>query len=225
MSDDKIFKLLGEFISKEEKSFGGVDKYIISYKQPNSPDPTRLWKHQAVIANLTDDAILRIEEVSAGERFCVHQGKEGGYPVILDITDAKDVPAKSSGGGSKYKGSGGGGNSNWVPKDDSGIAVGAAWTNAIEILKMEGGAPAGEDAVEIVAAIVERVLKIKLAQEERLRASKTAKAAVVDKAVEAPKAEAKPVLSRAEQIKAKKAAEAMVEDEGLEADDLDDVKF
>ena len=223
MSDDKIFKILGEFVSYEEKEFGGVNKYIISYKQPNSQDPAKVWKHQAIEDNLSDTAIKILGDASTGERFCVHQGKEGGYPIITDISDAKDVPAKSAGGGSKYNN-----NSKYTPRDDTGIAVGAAYTNAIEVLKLTGISNlTEEEVIAAIADIAEKILKTKLALEDKLRASKAAKTATKEKAAEEPKKQ-----SRIEQMKAKKAAESKTKavevetlEEELEDDDIDSVNF
>ncbi len=204
MSKETLYKILAEFQSYEEKEFSGVNKYIVSYKQPNSTDPSKVWKHQAVEADLSDSAVEILVSASAGERFCVHQGKDGQYPVITDITDAKDAPAKTVGGNSKYKNG-----NNYKPRDDAGIAIGAAWTNAIEIIKLTGIInPNYQLLTQDVAKLAEEIVKLKLVQEDKLRAAKAAKEATKEKANE----EAKP-LSRAEQIKAKKAAETGKQEE------------
>ncbi len=240
-------KRLAEFVSYEEKEFYGVNKYVISYKQPNSADPSKVWNHQAIEADLTDAAIKILVGASAGERFCVHQDKdEKGYPVIINISDSTDAPAKDSGGDWKKKDS-----KDWKPKDASGIAVGAAWTNAIEIIKLHGVNDATitiEDIVGDIADLAEKVLKLKLAQEDKLRASKAAKDATSGKAAEVEKPKSRAELAKeslaaeaktetkAEPVKGKVKKEIEPEDEmieqdvednqpGLEDDDLDKVNF
>lgn len=218
-------KILGEFISYEEKDFYGVNKYILNYKQPNSADPSKVWKHQAVEDNLSDEAIELLVGLSEGQRLCVHQNKDGnGYPIITSLSDAKDAPGKTTTGKSQDKSS-----SNWTPKDDTGIVVGAAWTNAIEVLKLgnyEAGEP--EDTIKYLAELVEKIIALKLAQEDRLRASKTAKIEVTNKVAEEVKSKPK---SRAELAKEKKTASAKPQSEEDKVvkpdstDDLDKVNF
>lgn len=227
-------KVLGEFISYEEKEFYGVTKYVISYKQPHSSDPAKIWKHQAAEDDLSEKATAKLVELSAGERFCVHQDKDDkGYPVIVSLSDAKDAPEKKTQGTYQKKGG------NYTPKDDSGIAVGAAYTNAIEILRIAGVVEKNIDKlIELVDEVAAKVLVNKLAQEAKLKASKAAAAK------EEPKAEEKK-KSKAELLKEKKAAEAKaepvkakakkepdpeppLEEEDsveIEDDDLDDVQF
>jgi hypothetical protein len=227
-------KYLAEFISKEEKTFGDVEKYVITHKQPNSQEPAKERKYGAIVADLSDEAVLLIDGASAGERYCLHiVTGEDKYPLIVDVTDAKDAPAKYE-GKAKYNN-----NKQYQPRDDTGIAVGAAWTNAIELYKLvsdEDKFNTIDDAIEHIEQAVSKILKSKLAQEAKLRADK----AKTTGAQAATKEEEPKKLSRAERIKAKKAAEAtkpkpakkveveepVVEDyEELEDDDLDDVKF
>lgn len=196
MSEEKIRKILGEFQSYDGEKFEG--KYIISYKQPNSQDPSKVWNHQAIDAELSDDAVRKLISASAGERLCFHQGSDGKYPVIRDITDAKDADPKPTGGKAQYK------KNDYKPKDESGVAVGAAWTNAIEIAKLcKANFENAKDAVDYISNVVTQVLKSKLAQEDKLRAAKLAK--------EETKAKEDKPLSRADKMKAeleaKKAAE------------------
>lgn len=220
-------KILGEFVSYEEKEFYGVNKYVVTYKQPNSADPSKEWKHQAVEADLTDKAIEQLVSLSAGERMCVHQDKDDkGYPVIVDISDAKDAPAKAAGGKTWTKGGG------FAPRDDTGVTVGAAWTNAIEILKISGTLNGSQTAtiIEEVDKLVDAIIKLKQIQEGKVRASKAAKQAAGEKATEAAKPK-----SRAELLKEKKAAEAAPKSKAVAAppeeepeiatDELDDVNF
>jgi hypothetical protein len=196
-------KRLAELVSYEEKEFYGVNKYVISYKQPNSQDPSKVWKHQAIEADLTDAAIEILVGTSAGERFCVHQDKdEKGYPVISNISDAKDAPAKASGGDWKKKDS-----KDWKPKDESGVAVGAAVKDSIDVIRLAHELGITEDEVWAkVSARTDVILSDKLAKEDKLRASKAAKAATSEKAAEVEKPK-----SRAELAKEKKAAEAKTE--------------
>jgi len=226
-------KILGEFVSYEEKEFYGVNKYVISYKQPSSADASKVWKHQAVESALTDKAVELLVGLNAGERLCVHQDKdEKGYPIIVDITDAKDVPAKASFGAKYAKG----GNS--VPRDDSGIAVGAAYTNAIEMVKLIGHDGDLDALIKLVDETAAKILVNKLAQEGKLKASKAANAAI--NAVSDKVAEVVKPKSRAELLKEKKAEQESssktkvsgeIIEQGdteiaeLEEDDLDGVRF
>lgn len=229
---NKVWKKLAEFISYEEKTFGDVVKYMIKYKQPDSADPSKEWTHGAVEADLSDNALDKLISASAGERFCVHQGSdEKGYPVIIDITDAKDAIKEKSAGKKQWNND----KKQWAPKDDSGIAVGAAWTNAIEIIKLSGGFDGAmmksEEAVQAVAAVAELVLAEKLKQEDKLRASKKKD---TEQKQDKKEEEAKP-MSRAERLKAEKEAKKQQKDTNTEEteenpndlmdDDLDDVEF
>lgn len=188
---DQVYKNLGKFMSYEEKviSAGKPSKIMIKYTQPNYQDPKKEWSVGIFEDKISEELLEKIVGLSSGEEICVHTVKnENGYADLKDITDAKDAPEKSKGGKTAYKKGG-----NYAPRDDSGIAVGAAWTNAIEILKAELD-------VDEVAALVGVILKSKLAQEERLKASKRAK--------EETKAEPEKKKSKLEELKEKKAAEA-----------------
>lgn len=195
---EEIKKILGEYISKEDKTFGGVDQWTVHYKQPNSTDPTKIWKHKAIIDDLPENAVLKLDSLSAGERFCVHQTKGAdGYPCIVDATDAKDAPEKAYSGKAEWKKGGG----NFKPRDETGIAVGAAWTNAVEIAKLcNANFDTSEQAIEYISNVVVQVLKSKLAQEAKLRAEKAKEASTTSAAAEKK-------LTRAEQIKLKREQE------------------
>jgi len=220
MSD--VYKNLGTIISYEEKELspGKTPVLKLKFKRPNSatPDKELSYNVKGQFVDKIEDALLeKVYGVSSGEQVCVHVGKDdNGYPLVIDITDAKDATdGRKSGGNFQYKK--GGFNS---PRDSSGIAVGAAWTNAIEILK------AGLD-IEDVKKMVEDILKIKLAQEERLKASTKTKADAQAETIEK-------VMTKAEEIKAraeakKKSAQTKVvpkvDEEDLIDDNLDDVDF
>lgn len=188
---DQVYKNLGKFMSYEEKVItpGRPSKIMIKYTQPNYQDPKKVWEVGVFEDKISEELLEKIVSLSSGEEVCVHTVKnEKGYADLSDITDAKDAPARNTGGKSQYKKGGG----NYPPKDDSGIAVGAAWTNAIEIIK-------GNLDVEDVAELAQAILDLKLKQEERLRASKKAK-----EETKTPEPEKK--KSKLEEMKEKKAA-------------------
>lgn len=221
------FKTLGKFMSYEEKEIspGKPKKIMIKYTQPNYQDPKKTWEVGVFENKVSDELLEKIVNLSSGEEVCVHTVKnEKGYSDLHDISEAKNAPTKQYGGKTSYKNAGSNGN-NYTPRDDTGIAVGAAWTNAIEILK------AGL-VVDEVAKLADAILKLKLSQEERTRASKTAKAEVKEAKAE----EEKKPLSKIEQMKANKAASTKkktkepdpveeVEEDQYEDDSLDDINF
>lgn len=187
---DQVYKNLGKFMSYEDKeiSAGKPKKVMIKYTQPNYQDPKKVWEVGVFEDKISDELLEKIVSLSSGEEICVHTIKnDRGYADLHDITDAKDAPQKSAGG--KTKGKGG----SYPPRDETGVAVGAAWTNAIELLK------AGLDLDE-VAELAEKILALKQDQEAKARAAKKAKEEVKEKT------EAQP--SKLEQMKAKKEAEA-----------------
>lgn len=234
---NQVYKNLGKFMSYEEKviSAGKPSKIMIKYTQPNYQDPKKVWEVGVFEDKISEELLEKIADLSSGEEVCVHTVKnEKGYADLHDISDAKDAPSKGSGGKTAYKKGAYSGGNNYTPRDDTGIAVGAAWTNALEYYKVTGTKPG---CVEDVATIVEEILKIKLAQEERVRAAKTAKAEVKESKAESEEK----APSKLEQMKAKKAAEAKkkttkkkpepvedVEDdvyEEVDDDNLDNINF
>jgi hypothetical protein len=235
---DNARKTLGEFVSYEEKEFYGVNQYKVKYRQPNSADPTKEWNHSAIEADLSDAAIEMLVGLSAGERFCAHQDKDAkGYPIITNITDAKDAPAGKAEThyNAKYKNGG----KSYVPKDETGVAVGAAWNNAeISIKHLDISFEDEDDYIRKVATIAWKIYDVKEAKGAQVKAAK-AKATQTELSPDKVIVETKP-LSRAELAKAKKAATvkpvkepepkvAPVDDVPFEPDlvddDLDDVKF
>jgi hypothetical protein len=220
MSD--VRKILGEFQSYEEKEFGGVVKYIIKYKQPNSAQPDKVWSHQAVEDDLSEKAIEKLISLSAGEKCCVHQDKdEKGYPVIKDVSDVKDAPEKYAGGATQYKK----GVGSFTPKDETGIAVGAAYTNAIEIIKLAGTTKTVEELIILVDQVAAKVLVNKLAQEVKLRASKAGVAKEEPKMEEKKKSKAELMREKKAAVTAPKREEVAEDSVELEDDDLDNVNF
>jgi hypothetical protein len=224
-----VFKNLGKFMSYEEKviSKGRPNKIVIKYTQPKYQDPSKVWEVGEFEDKISDALLAKIVSLSSGEEVCIHTAKnEKGFSDLVDITDAKDVPTKGGFTRPQLNKS-----SQWQPKDESGIAVGAAWTNAIEILKMEGGPSAGEDTVEIVARIAEQVLRIKLEQEDRLRASKLAKVETSKPSTQStPSASAKKTTqsraSRLAEAKAKSTTEPPIREASTDDfDDFDDIIF
>lgn len=186
----EIRKILGEFISYEEKTFGNKLKYAIKYKQPNGVKPDKVWEHQAADEELSEKALEILINANAGERFCVHQATVNGFPAIVDITDAADAPAK-------YQGKGGFEKKAWAPADKSGEAVGGAWKYAIDILthKLD---------VNEVKKLVDIILPLTEEQKDKLKAIQKAKQDAAA-TTEAKKEEEVKPLSRAEQLKQQKA--------------------
>lgn len=200
MADSKDFKSLAQFVSVEEKTWGELTKIVVRYTSPNYQDPKKEWT-VGINVNDVDDALMdRITGLSIGDKFCLTTKKSEENPKFNDLVDvgpASDAPTKSK---SDWKGKGG------FARDETGIAVGAAWTNAIEIAKLTQRMAEGlseEQVIDRIAVLVELVLDKKLAQEAKLRAKK---AAAQPKEEEETK-EAKP-LSKLEQAKLKKEQEA-----------------
>ncbi len=228
MTDTKTFKNLGKYLSYEEKDCGPTvgNKINISYTQPKYQDPAKVWLMGILEKDITEKLMDKILNLSAGEEVCVHTTKNAaGFSELVDITDAKDAEYKPAGGKPFTKGG-------YPPKDDTGIAVGAAWTNAIELLKLTNLDLSRADdkaIVKTVSNLVELILEAKLAQEAKLRAAKAGKAAPVTSAA----VEEKP-LTALQKAKAKKEAATKVApvvenevdlDEIETVDDLDDISF
>ncbi len=226
---DQVFKNLGKFMSYEEKviSSGKPSKIIIKYTQPNYSDPKKVWEHGEFEDKISEELLEKIADLSSGEEICVHTCKnDKGYGVLVNITEAKDAPQKYGNGKTAYK------NGGYAPKDETGIAVGAAWTNAIQLWGTipESDTSVTDEYLQQVSDVAWKILMHKVAQETKLRAYKLAKGEVTAK-----KEEEKP-LSKIEQMKAKKAAETkskkkskpveeVNEDPSIEQDDLDEIKF
>jgi hypothetical protein len=228
---DKVFKNLGVFLETKEQVYGENVKVVVCYKQPNSPTPDKIWEHGAYDKVLGSEKIDKILALKKGDKFCAWVGKDesGKFPELKDVTDPKDAEKAEV-----TKRSYSGGNSSSKPKDETGIAVGAAWTNAIEIIKLVGTNETNHQLVaQDVAKLVEEVLRLKLAQEDRLRAYKLAKQEVAEKKEEAAKPKSL-LEKRKEELSAKKKPEPKEEelpdprqddiDNNLD-DDLDDISF
>lgn len=230
MSEDKVYKVLAEYITQEEKTFGTIDKIEVHYKQPNSSDPGRVWKHQAVVDDLSETALKILATISTGERCCIHNGKIDGYPAILNITDASDAPAKATGGNAKYNNNKGG---NYKPKDDTGVALGAAWNNAEKAVEIVGVTyESVEEYIKDVARVAWLIFEVKEAKGKEVKAAKKA-AEPSEAKEEKPKsklqlAKEAAAAEAAAKTKAKTKKEAPPEPEevdDLEDDDLGDVDF
>lgn len=203
MADVK--KILGEYVSHEELTFGKNIFHKIKYKQPEGTLPDRVWEHQIADSDLSDTAAEILFSANTGERFCVHQGRnDKNFPIIVDITPASDAPKKEP----YQKATGKGSWNKFAPRDDTGIAIGAAWTNAIEIAKLGTGtigkaeAKTWKDLVDAIENMAWDIVQRKVAQEAKLKAAKGDKSAAdEEKKEEAP-------MSREEKIKAKIAAAA-----------------
>lgn len=203
MADVK--KILGEYVDHKPLTIGKNIFYKVKYKQPDGPMPDKVWEHQIADSALSDAGAEILFSANAGERFCVHQVRdEKNYPILVDISPASDAPKKVP----YQKATGGGGWNKFAPKDDSGIAIGAAWTNAIEIAKLgtdtvcKSEAKTWVDLVDTIERMAWDIVQRKVAQEAKLKTSKGDKSAASgDNKEEAP-------MSREEKIKAKKAAEA-----------------
>lgn len=195
-----IYKTLGKVVevSEQTNKFG---EYPIQYTQPNYQDTAKVWNHSAPEAKLPETAIEKLVTLKPGDLFCAHvQKDENGFPKIVDITDAKDAEKKDANGQTFFKKGGAGNSRPFTPKDETGIAVGAAWTNAIEYSKLTQDDSDGLN-LDVLDKLAWDILQRKLKHEAKLRASKAATATTSEIKAE----EAKP-LSRAEQLKAKKAA-------------------
>jgi len=206
---EQTFKNLGKFISYEEKDIGkGFIVVKISYTQPRYQDPLKVWVVGKPEKDMSEELLEKIAGLKDGEEICVHTEKnEKGYNELVNITDKSDVPAAVV-GKSAYKKHWAGGSS--YVKDETGIAVGAAYTNALEVLKLHGDTFDNyDDIITVLADLAEKILNKKLLLEDKLRAKKAAKEAVgVKKTVEEvkPVVEAPKTLSKLEEMRKKKAA-------------------
>lgn len=192
MADSKDFKSLAQFVSVEEKTWGELTKIVIRYTSPNYQDPKKEFT-VGINVNAVDDALMdRITGLSIGDKFCLTTKKSDENPKFNDLVDvgpASDAPTKSK---SDWKGKGG------FVRDETGIAVGAAWTNAFDWYKVSEVVP---KTLEEVAGVAQKILDAKLGMEALLRAKK---------ASTQPKEETKEAkpLSKLEQAKLKKEQEA-----------------
>ncbi len=216
---EQTFKNLGKFVSYEEVEIKGLALIKVSYTQPRYQDPTKIWTMSIPEDTIKDSLLEKINNASSGEEYCFHTVKKEGetYSQLVDITDAKDaaVAAKKPWtGGSKQA---------YTPKDDTGITVGAGWTNAFSYYEVTGTKP---ENVKAVAALVDEIIKEKLRQEAEIRASK-AKETEPNKASESAQTPPVKKPTKMEQMKAKKAAEKEATPEvDIEDDDVtfDDVE-
>lgn len=200
------FKNLAKFVKYEEKDIGrGFIVIRVHYTDPTYQDPTKVFSVGKPEKDITEELLEKIVALNTDEEVCIHTEKdEKGFNVLVDITDKKDA-AKAAQGKPAYKKPYGGG---FQPKDDTGIAVGAAYTNAIEILKYNLASVGGLLTPESVANLAEEILYNKLDLEDKLRAKKAAKEAVgVKKAVEEAAPPAVKKKTKLEEMREKKAKE------------------
>lgn len=225
-----VYKNLGIISSYEEKAIGDNIVLKLKFKRPNSqtPDKELSYNVKGQWLDKIDETLLeKIYGLSSGEQVCVHVGKDDkGYPLVMDISEAKDATdGKKAGGKAQYKKGGG-----YPARDSSGIAVGAAWTNAVELLTATGSLKGVniEKAIEVAHKASEIILKLKLAQEARLKAyNETKKDAQTEETTKAM-TKAEEIKAKAEAKKAtakKKKPESEEEEPDLIDDDLDDVDF
>lgn len=181
----KVTKSAHEMVIK-----GGKEVLKLGVVRLNSQDPntTKVYGFKGGFVGEIDRELEdKAYSLSDGDQICLHISKgESGYPEIVDISDAKDA----TDGKTDYKKFAG---RKFEPRDDTGIAVGAAWTNAIEILK------AGLELKD-VQKMADEVLKVKLEQEKVVRASKAVNSSNTTNVVEAPK------LSKGDEARARAAA-------------------
>lgn len=234
---DKVWKNLGKIACVHEKELSAGKPPILQlhFYRVNSSTPEKKCEYAikgTFLDKIADDLLEKVYSLSDGDEVCVHVGKDDkGYPMVIDISDAKDAEdSKKSNGKAQYRGNG-------QPKDTSGVAVGAAWTNAVEILTASGLLTdlTLEDAIDTVHKASEIILKVKLDQENKLRAAKKAKTEVADEAATKALSKAEEIKKRAEAKKAaaKKAKSEPVpesssdgiEEPDLEDDDLDSVNW
>lgn len=218
MSEKQTFKNLGKFVSYEEKNNKGLDLVVVSYTQPRYQDPTKVWTLNIPTKDISDKLLETIGNASSGEEYCFHTSKnDKGFSQLDDITDAKDAQQ------AKKPWAGGAASKNpWQPKDDTGIAIGAAWTNALEWLKLQNGVP--NVSMDTVESIAWDIVKRKQAQEAKLRASKPREESKhLDEVTTKPTVKK---LSKLEEMKAKKATVSkvpeLIDEDEPNFDDLDE---
>jgi hypothetical protein len=192
MADNKVFKSLAQFVGVENKEYAGKNKIVIKYTSPNYQDPKKEWTVGKFEDELEPAIFDRVIGLTIGQTFCLHtQKNDAGFNELVDVTDAKDAPAKTS--------------SSWKGKskeyDDTGVSVGAAWGNAVQLITASKGYEFDKDkTMTEVVSLVNSIIELKGDQEKALRAKKAAEKPA-DK-----KEEAKP-LSKLEQAKLKKQQE------------------
>ena len=201
----EIKKILAEFISYDDTKFKG--KVIIKYKQPNGFDKAKEWSHQATEEDLSDDAVLKYSSASAGERFTVHQTKdEKGWPIIVDITDAKDAEDAYTPKG--------GGKKDWKGGNSDG-GVGAQVGNALNVAAITLGAGCTLEDIKIRAkGVLDLGDELKVYLKDKTPKKEPG---VVAK-------EEEKLKTRAELLK-EKAAKPVNEEQELIDDALQDVEF
>lgn len=172
---DKTYKNLAVCINVPEpkETKNGGELLTFEFSNPNYQDPKKKFFCTAFDNELSDSTIERLATIGAGEEVCVETKKDGKYTRLVALHDKSEAPAPSK-QNATYKSnnySGGGGK----PKSDSGVATGAAYTNAIEIIKLSEDAPTKEAAIrkkvkELALAILQDKLEIE-SQYDTLKAN------------------------------------------------------
>ncbi len=220
MTTAQIYKNLGKFVEADEKKIGQGTKIVIRYTQPNYQDPKKIWEMGQFEDKISDELVDKIAELKKGQEICVHTIKNAsGYADLHDISGPEDVPQKKESNSYQKKGN------NWQPKDETGIAVGGAWTNAMDLTRMRNSRE--EMNLDNIEALAWDILQRKLAQEAKLRASKE-KNKPKNESIQ----EEKP-MSKLEQRKAKQKVNKEEEennkqvpwDNDEEEKELDDIEF
>lgn len=195
MSDAKVWKNLAQFVKYEEKVINEnmPVKLVVHYTQPDSQDPQKVWEVGEFADKIKDELAEKVLGLVAGEKMCIHTAKnDKGYSVLVDITSAADAPQRSK---NNYKNGG-----KTYQRDESGVAVAGAWTNAHEahtmgIVKLK--------TLDDWQNLAEEILQRKHAQTVKYRAQIKAEAPTTKKD---KKEEKEKPMTALEKAKAKMAA-------------------
>lgn len=197
MADSNEFKSLAQFVSVNPVTWQGVDKYALKYTNPNYQDPKKEFTVTIPQDDASEELIERMTGLSIGDKFCLTTKKNADNPKfndLVNVSPASDAPTKSK---SDWKGK-----SSGYVRDETGVALGAAWNNAEKAIEIVGVIPGTiKEYLSLVQATAWEIYDIKEAKGVEVR---NAKAAAKPKEEEK---EAKP-LSKLELAKLKKQEEA-----------------
>jgi hypothetical protein len=133
MSD--ILKKLAILVDKEVLKVGQKQskKIVLSYTNPNDEESSKVKKMGHFADALEKETIDKIKSLKRGDKFTIGITKQdNGYFRLESVEDesAAPPPKKRNPGG--WQGNKGG------SYDNSGMAIGGAWTTALKLLEIQG---------------------------------------------------------------------------------------
>lgn len=201
---DQTYNNLASIVSVTPQKYSWGTVQVISYTSPKHSDPDKEFTIRVNEKTTAKDLLEKVKALTSGETVTLTTKKnEKGFSDLVGVgaaseahvTTSKPAYSSSSGKTSSYT------KSTYVPKDETGIAVGAAYTNAIEIIKLGGeDYDSTSGVIGAVDRIARAVLKNKLKLEAELRAQKSGAVpqteAVVTKPAMAKKTASAPKLNK-----------------------------